>query len=148
MRLDSMAGDGDNAFRSSESYDQFSALAWLADRTFPGKCANHWQVRFKTLEAPTDGTEPEPGCMGVFEMVWEDFSINIEYEPNVFGLGSDHIEVRKVSPAGFDLPITETGYRSIHPDRFEIVNAGGISAYICALLDQANTPASSQGTLF
>jgi hypothetical protein len=147
MRLDSMEAKG-NAYRTSEAYRRFNALSWLADRTFPGECAYHWQCRWKELDAAKAGTEPEPGRMGRFEIEWSQFKIQIDYEPNSFGLGHDHIEVRKLAPAGFDLPITDTGYRSIFTDRFDIKHAGGVGALVVAMLDAANTPACQQGSLF
>ncbi len=75
--------------------------------------------------------------------IWQGITIEISYEPSWLSASDDddapwrsaHLEIRSMSPARAELPITETGYRShfVHSDYIQ--RAGGPVAYVVAWLN-------------
>jgi len=147
MRLDALDKPDFGYGEEPESFHQFDALAWLADSCLNESCMKDYQDRWRSLDAAPEGVEPELGRLGRFNIDWKGLDIEISYDPNWMGW-LDHVEVRKIGPESAQLPISETGYRSIFADREDVVAAGGVKGLIVAMLDQADTPKTRQLAFF
>ncbi len=79
----------------------------------------------------------------VFTMTWHGIDIEIVSIPNyaevfrkIYGYMMSHIEVRSVFSQCAQLPITETGYRSIFITEPDLAERGGVKEYVLSLLDE------------
>lgn len=80
----------------------------------------------------------------VFTINWQGYEIQISYAASaykaferIYGYGMSHIELETLTPERAALPITETGYRSIHIAAPQLEEAGGVEAMIINALDEA-----------
>lgn len=80
---------------------------------------------------------------------WQGINIEVRYEPSwspamdaCYGRSIAHVELHAIDPERAKLPVTDTGYRSHFIANDEVIEAGGVIAYVRAWLDaEADTPA-------
>lgn len=70
---------------------------------------------------------------------WRGVVISIRYHKRRWNSNFDHIEVQVIGSG--EIPITETGYRSLFVQTFYVAEFGGLQAYVLAWLEhEAQTP--------
>lgn len=72
----------------------------------------------------------------IHRFAWREFKLRAKHTPDYLNDGWSHIELRLVAPKGAPLPITATGYRSHFLAETELIEAGGVLAYVRAWLDR------------
>jgi hypothetical protein len=80
----------------------------------------------------------------VFILHWLDYEIEITYTPSTYkcfeeayGYAMSHVEIKTIKPLRAELPITDTGYRSIYITAPELADHGGAKAFILNALNEA-----------
>ncbi|WP_299210562.1 hypothetical protein [uncultured Tateyamaria sp.] len=70
-----------------------------------------------------------------FELVWQKRLISVRYQANWLSSETWHIELR----CSEQLPVTETGYRSIFVPNAGFEGDAEVEIFVCGLLDEAAT---------
>ncbi|MES2988718.1 MAG: hypothetical protein V4808_12495 [Pseudomonadota bacterium] len=66
---------------------------------------------------------------------WQGVTLSVDFTPNQYGVGINHIELRVIAPEGAIIPVTDTGYRS-HFFSDEVGPYGGPVGYVGDWLDR------------
>jgi hypothetical protein len=136
MREDGKTESDSFARRHSLASRFLTGLAWLCVSMSEDTCAADFLIDWEQRAGMPIGIDPEPGFWGRFQVQWQGISIEVKYTPNKYiGPGHDHVEIK--SPK--TLPITKTGYKSIHLDRWDLFGFESVGAWVVAMLDAEST---------